>query len=434
MKRMTKNGSLNKKQSSDSFIDCAGIEFLGDRDGQEDYFLAEILPNGNGVLAILADGMGGHASGEIASQKAVEVFNKTYKEYPSESISAKLAAALQQANNEIANSIVSDPALEGMGCTLVGLHIGSEGLRWISVGDSPLFVYRNNNLHQINADHSMAPIIEESLKQGKITKEEAINHPHRNALRSAVMGGELTLIDTPATPFGLLAGDVVILASDGIMSLSGPELQSVLKAGKHKSSIQICESLIDAVKSKKRPRQDNTTSIVIKVPATMGALGSPSKLFRLLSLVIVLGLLGILAAYFLQNFNLNTLMDQSKNTPAKAIEVPQPVPVPVTQDVKESELTPSESTPSSNKSIPMASVDKHKIGDVNPKDRTKINTPKENAAVKSADNSTGKSGDGSTGKQVDQGAPSLPQAKGVSSGGSNSTSDPAAILNGAPTE
>jgi|GEM_PF-731477 len=355
---MGKKGTPINKFSSRPFIDCSGVEFLGDREGQEDYFLAQVMPNGKEVLAILADGMGGHASGEVASQKAVEAFSKTYKEYPSESIAAKLGAALQQANNEIANSITGDSSLEGMGCTLVGLHIGNSGLRWISVGDSPLFIYRNGKLLQINADHSMAPVIEESFKQGKITKEEAINHPHRNALRSAVMGGELTLIDTPTTPYGLLAGDIVILASDGIMSLSKSDIQSILKTSCREPSSEICSALINAVKAKKRPRQDNTTAVVLKISASMGVPEGPSRLLRAAATLSIICFLFSLGWYLYERLNLKTVINDLNKKSASVVEAPKPVPVPSAVEVKDPEPSTAESKSNPNKSAPIIIVEK----------------------------------------------------------------------------
>ena len=385
---MTKNGALNSKNLSPSLIDCSGIEFLGDRDGQEDYFLAEVKPSGKEVVAILADGMGGHASGEVASQKAVEVFNKTYKEYPSESVSTKLGAALQQANNELANSIANDSSLDGMGCTLVGLHVGNEGLRWISVGDSPLFLYRNNNLLQINADHSMAPIIEESFKQGKITKEEAANHPSRNALRSAVMGGELTLIDTPTTPYGLVSGDILILASDGIMSLSKTEIESILKTTQKNSSSQICTALINAVKAKKRPRQDNTTAIVIKIPTSMGSSGAVSKSLRILALASVLGFLGAFGFYVNQTFNLKIFFSELDKKPATVTEVPKPLAAPGSSEIKEPDSAKPEANLPASKSTQLEAAEKKKSNvsedaknSTKHPDASKKSVPKQNPVI-----------------------------------------------------
>lgn len=420
-------GTSKNNHQSKSAIDCAGIEFLGDRDGQEDYFLAQVISNGSEVLATLADGMGGHASGEVASQRAVEAFNKTVKEYPSDSITAKLAAGLQQANNEIANSINGDASLDGMGCTLVGLHIGSDGLRWISVGDSPLFLFRNGSLRQLNADHSMAPVIEESLRQGKISKEEALNHPHRNALRSAVMGADLTLIDTPETPFGLMAGDILVLASDGILTLSKTEMQSILKKSSQNISNEICSSLIDAVKNKKRPRQDNTTAVVIKVSENMGSHGGPSKILRVAAVLSILSFLVALGWTLYPKLNLKSIIYDGVKKPIAVVESPTPVPAPNREESKVLETVAVEAKTAPTKTVTPPIVEKPKASSADNSgksskgsNRSKVDSGKEKSADKSTDKTIDHSADKETEKQVDKAV----EKSGDVAGKSNNSSGP----------
>lgn len=249
-------------------IDFDQKEFIGERELQEDYSVINFLKQQTELLFVLADGMGGHAGGEVASKTAVDTFVKTFVEYPSESIPAKLGAALQQANNELSSIITAQPDLDGMGCTLVGMHIGSQGVNWISVGDSPLFLIRKNQIIRLNEDHSMAPLIEKSLLEGKISQEEANNHPHRHVLRSAVTGGELTLIDTPPNTYGLFAGDIVILASDGVLTLSDDEILRTVKGVNAVQADSISSAILLAVRAKRRQRQDNTTVQVFVVPDT----------------------------------------------------------------------------------------------------------------------------------------------------------------------
>ena len=251
-------------------VNFSSEEFLGDRAAQEDYSLLRISRGGAELLAVLADGMGGHAGGEVASKRAVDSFAATFGSYPQGSVSAKLGAALHQANNDISFSIKNSPALDGMGCTLVAAHIDEEGLQWISVGDSPLFLFRNKGLTRLNADHSMAPVIEKSLLKGKITTQEANDHPNRHVLRSAVTGGALALVDTSSSPKPLLMGDVVILASDGLLTLTEKEISALINEKNGATAEQLVETLITAVKNKKKPRQDNTTVQIVLVPSSRG--------------------------------------------------------------------------------------------------------------------------------------------------------------------
>lgn len=276
-------------------LDFSGKEFLGDRSGQEDYSLFRTLANGTELIAVLADGMGGHTSGEIASKLAVDTFDNTFSKHTSSSVPIRLGAGLQQSNSELANSIRSNPSLDGMGCTLVGVYISKAGIEWISVGDSPLFLYREGKLIRLNADHSMAPVIAESLKSGKITEEEANSHPNRNALRSALMGGELNLIDASISPKTLFEGDIAILASDGLLTLTEGEIEKLLVGHKKGSAKSIADLLINEVKAKRRPRQDNTTVQVVVIPKILAS--GRSSIFRFGVAFLVAGLLSI-GVYF----------------------------------------------------------------------------------------------------------------------------------------
>lgn len=274
-----------------SGVNFGGREIIGERSGQEDYSLFRLIKGGSELLVVLSDGMGGHTSGEVASKSAVTAFDATFNSYPSDSVPTKLGAALQQANNEINRLISANSSLDGMGCTLIGAHLSSEGFRWISVGDSLIYLFRDGDLIQLNADHSMAPLIDESFKSGKITKEEALNHPNKNALRSAVMGSDIPLIDAPKLPTTIYYGDILIVASDGILTLKSDQIINVLNKFKDKTADEISNALIHAVESKQRPRQDNTTIQILVVP---DAYKKQNKFLKtlLLSLTLVCLLIG----------------------------------------------------------------------------------------------------------------------------------------------
>ena len=135
--------------------------------------------------------MGGHEAGEVASSLAVVNFEKAFLNLSQLNANQRLIAALQSANDSISNKIDSNPKFDGMGTTLLATYINGNELEYVSVGDSPLFLFRDGRLSQVNDDHSMMPVILKSLREGKITEEEAKNHPQRNALRSVVMGEKI---------------------------------------------------------------------------------------------------------------------------------------------------------------------------------------------------------------------------------------------------
>src|SRR5688500_4847696 len=107
-----------------------------------------------------------------------------------------------------------------MGCTLVAAAFLDSGLVWVSGGDSPPLRLREGELMQLNADHSMAPLIAMRVDAGEMSEEEAARHPQRNALRSALIGEPIPHTDVRETPVRLKAGDKFVLASDGLQTLS----------------------------------------------------------------------------------------------------------------------------------------------------------------------------------------------------------------------
>ncbi len=280
--------SFKSWQEDDNF---SAIQYLGERANQEDYSQFRFFPSENALLAILADGMGGHTSGEVASKSAVDAFDNTFKNYPGTSVNSRLGASLTEANAKLSSMTLNNPILNGMGCTLIGAYVNSAGLYWISVGDSLIYLYRSGKLNQINEDHSMGSLIAESLRTGKITKQEADNYPNKNALRSALMGSDIPLIDAPEMPLKLYSGDIIVIASDGLLTLSHNEITSIIDRSSLSSAETISNNLIEAVKNKKLKNQDNTTIQIIKVPKNF-----PKKPFKKTSyLAYLLAILSLMA-------------------------------------------------------------------------------------------------------------------------------------------
>ncbi|HLG49784.1 MAG TPA: protein phosphatase 2C domain-containing protein [Reyranella sp.] len=224
-----------------------GAQHQGSRPYQEDSWAVRRLTDDT-VLAVLADGMGGHVGGATASRLAVGGFVMAIENGRS------LAEALDAANQAIGTAVAGDSRLESMGSTLVAVVVSAAEVRWISVGDSPLFLLSNGRLERLNADHSMVPQIEALVARGIITAEEAAQHPGRHTLREAVMGNPLTLIDEGRR--ALAAGDQLLVCSDGVLTLE--EADIAREAGKP------VQGLIDAVLAEGAPRQDNVTIIKLE--------------------------------------------------------------------------------------------------------------------------------------------------------------------------
>lgn len=258
----------------------------GGRRYQEDFALA-VVPGSEAVraadeersphlgpaaemLLVLCDGMGGHVGGATASRIAAEHFAAEHaqqRQAHATDMPLRLETSLRAANDALAGEIALERGLRGMGTTLVGVHLGPGGLHWVSVGDSPLYLWRRGELARINADHSLAPEIDRLASAGRISTFIARNDPRRHFLRSAVSGDEIELIDLSAKPIELFAGDIVIAASDGVHTLEDPVIASALSEHAGHDAGEIAATLVRLVDDAGVMNQDNTTVIAVRVAA-----------------------------------------------------------------------------------------------------------------------------------------------------------------------
>ena len=241
--------------------EIAGDQIDGAREYQEDAFLITRLGD-TATLAIVADGMGGHAAGNVASNMAIQSFNKFLtSRFPFTEPAEVLRQAVLEANQSIADTIHETPALKGMGCTLVCAVIDEARLHWVSVGDSHLYVCRDGTLEKLNADHSYGGFLAALQAEGRAAPNQT--GFSANMLMSAVAGGEINAIDCPSTPYTLRAGDRLLIASDGVDSLPLPTLTELM--ARDKSPRETVATLLAEVAAAAVPRQDNTTVIALKV-------------------------------------------------------------------------------------------------------------------------------------------------------------------------
>ena len=207
--------------------------------------------------------MGGHSGGEVASKLAVESFVEAYINSQA-IISESLRSSLDSANQRLADTVAEAPKLRGMATTLIGCAINESHLYWISVGDSPLWVFRSGILHRINADHSMVPVLDEMVREGTLEPEEALLDFRRNLLRSGVSGKAIELIDLSDEPYLLMAEDIIILASDGVETLSGDELVSVLGNPADAPLQVLASNLMTRIRAAGHSGQDNASVILYR--------------------------------------------------------------------------------------------------------------------------------------------------------------------------
>jgi len=226
-------------------------------------------------LFVVADGMGGHVAGEVASRIAVDAIQKFIQEtagadknrtwpFPFEPDlsfeSNRLKAAFRLANHQIANAMADAADLRGMATTASALLASPDGARAsvAHVGDSRVYVLRNDALEQITKDHSW---VEEQVRAGTMTPSAARQHPWRNVVTRALAGGDDPEVDVlelePAD------GERFLLCSDGLFTVVPHELIAEILGATGVPLQAICERLVAAANDAGGP--DNITTLVIAV-------------------------------------------------------------------------------------------------------------------------------------------------------------------------
>jgi PPM family protein phosphatase len=241
-------------------------QHIGARREQQDDFGFSDLDDCNfishgGVLAIVADGMGGLAMGRDASRLAKQTMLEEYEaKTPEESIPDALRRALEAANTAVCE-LSRQAGQEGeVGTTLVAAVIKDHDLHWVSVGDSRIYFYRQGELYQLTTDHDYARELARMAEAGQITWEEAAGDPNRRALTSYLGLPHLIEVDQSSQPVPLKADDRILLCSDGLYgSLTIAEMAEFLETNAQESA----ELLIEAALTKQKTSQDNLTVAIL---------------------------------------------------------------------------------------------------------------------------------------------------------------------------
>lgn len=247
--------------------DYGAAQTQGKRSYQEDdygfYNPGQPESFSNELMAVLCDGMGGQAGGATASQTAIRAFVDAYASIRA-SAPERLRRALDHANREVGLTASNRPDLEGMGCTLIAVAVEDEHMHWISVGDSLIWFWHEGRMSQLNTLHTYGKHLDELAQRGDITEEDARNHPDRPLITSAVMGEPLELVDVSSAPLRLLAGDRILLASDGLLSVTGDDLAQLLQRTAEADAQAVADAIVRTVDAVGSPRQDNATVQVLQ--------------------------------------------------------------------------------------------------------------------------------------------------------------------------
>jgi serine/threonine protein phosphatase PrpC len=228
------------------------------RKGNEDSALTSAQ-----VIAV-ADGMGGHAAGEVASRIAITKLEEisaviTHPEIDPDSAEDLFSESLNSIDLQLKSDSDENPELSGMGTTLTSLFIHGERISLLHIGDSRAYRLRGSSLEQLTQDHT---VIQELLNQGSISQSDIATHPQRSVLTQVLMGEGIS--SAPLIILDAKVKDRYLLCSDGLSSvLTDKEIKSILK-GKERS--EVVDALIDATYINGAP--DNVTIVIADLVET----------------------------------------------------------------------------------------------------------------------------------------------------------------------
>lgn len=228
------------------------------RRNNEDRLGVFTLPDG-GVLMMVADGMGGHAAGEVAAQITLEAVGETACTGMSSSVPAALRSALELANHRICREGENNPAQRGMGTTASVLAAVEDQAWFAHIGDSRIYRLRGSRLQQLSEDHSL---VAEMLRGGLLSPEDAIDHPCRNIIVRALGIDADVHPQISGAALDVCADDVFLLCSDGLYDQLTPgELADLLEAPAQAAS----QALVDL--ARERGGADNISVLVCRIKA-----------------------------------------------------------------------------------------------------------------------------------------------------------------------
>ena len=222
------------------------------RNGNEDSALAS-----KNLIAV-ADGMGGHAAGEVASSLAVKTLVQsaqvfTHPDIDEESADDLYLQAIQEADLSLKSAVEENPALSGMGTTLTSLLLRGSSVALLHIGDSRAYRLRGSAFEQLSVDHT---VIQELLNQGAISESDIATHPQRSVLTQVLMGEGN--IEVPLPVIDVKVGDRFLVCSDGLSSvLTEKEIKSLLKGKDRDAAVA---ALVDATYINGAP--DNVTLVI----------------------------------------------------------------------------------------------------------------------------------------------------------------------------
>jgi PPM family protein phosphatase len=210
-----------------------------------------------GRLVVVADGMGGHEGGQVASQLAVDAVRDVFLNSEYSDPTEALVTAYQAAHNSIHEHVHDHPELTGMGTTCTSAVLRGSQLTYGHVGDSRLYLLRNGSITRLTRDHSY---VQQMVDKGVISAEEAKTHPSRNILTSALGSDSAVEADFAEAPIPMQPGDILLLCTDGLHGLVSDEEMLALSCRQPPTAA--CRELVEMAKA--RGGFDNITVQILR--------------------------------------------------------------------------------------------------------------------------------------------------------------------------
>ncbi len=245
---------------------------IGTRKYQQDSYA--FIATDKGSIAVVCDGMGGLEGGEKASRTAVNVLMTDFlREVPVSSGASFFYKSAVKADQRVYRIADRNGKPLGAGTTMVSVLINGNMLHWLSVGDSKIYLIRNNAMHCLVREHNYRQMLNEHLQSGRITPEKYRQESVKaDALTSFIGIGELKLIEINHQPFELLDGDVILLCSDGLYrSLKETQILAIIKDNYFDYGRAV-KVLTDTALRYSKGSQDNTTAVVVNYCSEVPAL------------------------------------------------------------------------------------------------------------------------------------------------------------------
>ncbi len=258
LKRKKPAASADTLASEYALDVCLRTDVGCHRDSNEDCGQIVRSSNPKRLLVAVADGMGGHQAGEVASRRAIEVVSRAFHAEAGADLHADLKNAFEQANREIYEQSQASEGLHGMGTTCTALALNQDYAYSAHVGDSRAYLIRNGEIYLMTEDHSAVMLL---VKQGALTLEEARHHADKNVILRAIGSRPDVEVSTWPEPLPIRLADRFLVCSDGLYDrIEDIEIRNIALS---RNATEACETLIEL--AKERGGYDNITVAIVNL-------------------------------------------------------------------------------------------------------------------------------------------------------------------------